>query len=85
MLGDRRLRYPELPPDDIADRARGLLALGEQLQDAAAHGVSEHIESVHEHQRITSHLYKRPVIDDSAGQTSGFSSSALRWLNVSIE
>jgi hypothetical protein len=40
---------------------------------------------VHAPKSITGHLYKRPVIEEPARQTSGFCSRALRWLNVSIE
>jgi hypothetical protein len=40
---------------------------------------------VHAPKSITGRLYKRPVIEEPDGQTNGFSSRALRWLNVSIE
>jgi hypothetical protein len=44
---DSRLRDAELGLDDPDNGARGVLAGGEQLQDAAAHGVAEDIEGVH--------------------------------------
>jgi hypothetical protein len=47
MLGDRGLRYPELFPDGLADRAGAQLTVGEQLQNPAAHGVTEYVEYVH--------------------------------------
>jgi hypothetical protein len=57
MLGDSRLRQCELDPDHVRDRARGLLTVGEQLQNAPAHRVAEDIERVHE---IT--LHQDPLI-----------------------
>ncbi len=47
MLGDGRLRHCELGPDDLRDRPGGLFAVGEQLQDAPAHRVTEDVERVH--------------------------------------
>jgi hypothetical protein len=37
----------ELAPDHRRDRPRGLLAVGEQLEDPAADGVAEDVERVH--------------------------------------
>ena len=47
VLRDGRLRDPELGLDDRRDRARGQLAVGEQLEDPAADRVSEDVERVH--------------------------------------
>lgn len=47
MLRDSRLGQGELGPDHVRDRARGLLTVGEQLQNAPAHRVAEDVERVH--------------------------------------
>src|SRR5689334_14918694 len=47
VLRDGRLGDSELGPDDLGDRARGLLTVGEQFQDAAADRVAEHVERMH--------------------------------------
>jgi hypothetical protein len=47
VLRDRGLGDAELGPHHGGHRARGLLAGGEQLQDASADRVAEHVESVH--------------------------------------
>ena len=57
---DAGLGDAELALDDRADRARGLLAVGEQLEDAAADGIAEDVEGVrHAAYRITCYLYKQ--------------------------
>lgn len=47
MLGDRRLADPELFSHGLHDRSRGLFAVGEQVEDAPAYGVTENVEGVH--------------------------------------
>ena len=47
VLRDRRLRDAELRLDDLRDRARGALAVGEELEDPAADGVTQDVERVH--------------------------------------
>jgi hypothetical protein len=47
VLRDGGLGDPELGPDDLGDRTRRLLTIGEQLQDVPAHGVAENIERMH--------------------------------------
>lgn len=47
MLGDCRLGDAELALDHQADGARGLLSVGQQLQDPAAHRVPKDVERVH--------------------------------------
>src|SRR4029453_7955099 len=47
LLGDRRLGDPELGADGRGDGAGGLLAVGQQLQDAAPDRVAQDIERVH--------------------------------------
>jgi hypothetical protein len=58
VLRYRRLRDPELCPDDPADRACGLLAVGEQLQYPASHRVAEHDERLHDTQNVSRSLFK---------------------------
>ena len=41
------LRDAELALDDVADLARALLAVGEQLEDAPADRIPEDVERVH--------------------------------------
>ena len=48
VLRHRRLGDPELVPHDPGDRARRQLIVDEQLEDAAAHGVAEDVEGVHQ-------------------------------------
>jgi len=47
MLRHGRLRDPELLLDRRADLTRAALAVGDQLEDPAAHGITEHLKSVH--------------------------------------
>jgi hypothetical protein len=48
VLRHRRLGDAELRLHHGSERARRLLAVGEELEDAAAHGVAEDVEGVHE-------------------------------------
>jgi hypothetical protein len=47
VLGHGRLRDAELLVDDAAQLSGGGLSVGEQLEDATSHGVSEDVERVH--------------------------------------
>jgi hypothetical protein len=47
VLGHCGLGDPELGPDDLGDGAGALLAVGEQLQNPPADGITEHIERMH--------------------------------------
>src|SRR3712207_242036 len=47
VLGDGGLGDAELGPDDLGEGAGGLLAVGEQFQDAPANGIAEHVERMH--------------------------------------
>src|SRR5262245_18692686 len=47
MLRHRRLRDRELVLHDGADRPGRYLAVGEQLQDATAHWITQNVERVH--------------------------------------
>ena len=47
VLGHRRLRDAELLLDHAAQLSGGGLSVGEQLEDAASHGVPEDVERVH--------------------------------------
>ena len=47
MLGHRGLRDAELALDDLAEPARRLLAIREQLENPSADGITEDIERVH--------------------------------------
>jgi hypothetical protein len=47
VLRDRGLGDPELGLHDRAERPRRLLAIGEQLEDAAADGIAQNVEGVH--------------------------------------
>ena len=47
VLGHRGLRDAVLGPDDVDDVARGRLAVGEELEDAAPDGIAQHVERVH--------------------------------------
>ena len=47
VLGHGRLRDAELLVDHAAQLSGGGLPVGEQLEDAASHGVSEDVERVH--------------------------------------
>jgi hypothetical protein len=47
VLGHGRLRYAELLVDHAAQLSGGGLSVGEQLEDAASHGISEDVEGVH--------------------------------------
>ena len=46
MLGDGRLGDAELAPNDVSDRAGGVLLAGEKLEDAPPDGVAEDVEGV---------------------------------------
>ena len=58
MLGDRGLGDAELLLHDRGDLAGRLLAVGEQLQDAAADRVAEDVEGVHAATVTAVSLYK---------------------------
>src|SRR3954453_21299 len=58
VLEDRGLGDAELRADDAGDRARRLLAGGEQLEDPAADGIAEDVEGVHRRGSIRTGLYK---------------------------
>ncbi|GAA2618749.1 hypothetical protein GCM10010307_00960 [Streptomyces vastus] len=58
MLRNPGLRYPELPPDDLADFPGTHLPINQKLKNPPPHRVSEHIERVHTEHYITTHLYK---------------------------
>jgi hypothetical protein len=47
VLGDRRLRDPELGSDHRDDLARRVLALGQELHDPAPDRIAEDVERVH--------------------------------------
>ena len=47
MLRHRGLRDAELALHDVADRTRGPLAVGHQLQDPPPHRVTEDVERFH--------------------------------------
>ena len=66
MLGHGRLRDPELLLDRAADLARAALAVGDQLEDPAAHGITEHLECVHQAEYISSDLYKTTLAEARA-------------------
>ena len=40
--------WPELGPDGLRELARAGLPVGEHLEDAPSHGVTEDVECVHE-------------------------------------
>jgi hypothetical protein len=48
VLGHGGLGDAELGADDRGDRSRGLLALGQQLEDPAPDRVAEDVERVHD-------------------------------------
>ena len=48
VLRHRGLRDAELALHRLDDGARGLLAAGQGLEDAAAHRIAEHVEGVHQ-------------------------------------
>ncbi len=47
MLGDRGLADPELLMDHVTHHARRPLAIGQQLEDATADGVSQNVKREH--------------------------------------
>src|SRR5690606_19835323 len=48
LLRDGRLRDAEFPRDDLDDLARCVLALGQELEDAAPDRIAEDVERVHQ-------------------------------------
>jgi hypothetical protein len=51
MLGDSGLGDAELGPDDVRDRPGGLLTVGQQFQNAPAHGVAKNVKRVHDERK----------------------------------
>src|SRR3981081_4540540 len=47
VSGDAGLRDPELLLDDLADRTRGQLPVGEQLKDPPPYGITQHLKRMH--------------------------------------
>jgi hypothetical protein len=48
LVRDRGLGGAELAGDDVYDLTRGVLAIGEELEDATPHRIPEDIERVHQ-------------------------------------
>jgi hypothetical protein len=71
MLRHPRLRDPELGLDELSDLARGLLAIGEQIQDPASDRITENIEGVHIPENDTRGLYKSTVKCPAGCGTTG--------------
>lgn len=67
MLGDRRLRDPELGLNGRADGAGGHLALGDQLENPATHRIAEYIERVHA-EKISRVTYISQILSKRVGQ-----------------
>ena len=48
VLGDGRLRQPELSADHLDHGPRGVFALGQQLDDPAAYRITDDVEGMHQ-------------------------------------
>jgi hypothetical protein len=72
VLGDGRLGDAELTLDHLAQRARGELAVSEQLQDATANRIAEYVERLHP-AKISVTAYISTVLgnDDDASAMRG--------------
>src|SRR3954469_21788275 len=71
VLGDRGLGDAELRADDAGDRARRLLAGGEQLEDPAADGIAEDVEGVHDAPLLSKLTYISQYLADKALEPRG--------------
>lgn len=63
MLGHGGLGNAELVADGRAEGAGGLLAAGEQFQDAAPDRIAQHVEGVHDDLYITAGLFKPELMN----------------------